>query len=61
MVVGTGGRSHYAWGTIQPNSLVRNNDTYGVLRLALSAGSWSFGFVPEAGKTFTDAGSGTCH
>lgn len=61
IVVGTGGKSHYAWGAIQPNSLVRNNDTYGVLRLTLSAGSYAFSFLPEAGKTFTDAGSGTCH
>lgn len=60
-VVGTGGKSHYAWGTIQPNSLVRNNDTYGVLRVALSAGSWSFSFIPEAGRSFTDSGTGTCH
>ena len=61
IVVGTGGRSHYAWGTIQPNSLVRNNDTYGVLRLALSAGSWTFDFLPVAGQTFRDSGTGTCH
>lgn len=61
MVVGTGGRSHYATGTIRANSLVRNSDTYGVLRLALGAGTWSFNFVPEAGKSFTDSGSGTCH
>jgi acid phosphatase type 7 len=61
MVVGTGGRSHYAFGTIRANSLVRNGDTYGVLRLSLASGSWSYGFVPETGKTFNDAGSGTCH
>lgn len=61
IVVGTGGKSHYAWGAIQPNSLVRNNDSYGVLRLSLSAGSWSFKFVPVAGKSFTDSGTGTCH
>lgn len=61
IVVGTGGKSHYAFGTIRANSLVRNGDTYGVLRLALSPGSWTFDFIPEAGKTFTDAGSGTCH
>ena len=61
IVVGTGGRSHYAFGTIRPNSVVRNGDSYGVLRLALSAGSWTFTFVPEAGKTFTDSGTGTCH
>lgn len=61
IVVGTGGRSHYAFGTIRSNSLVRNGDTYGVLRLALSAGSWSFDFIPQAGKIFTDSGTGTCH
>lgn len=61
IVVGTGGRSHYATGTVRPNSLVRNSDTYGVLRLTLGAGGWSFSFVPIAGKTFTDQGTGTCH
>jgi len=61
IVVGTGGRSHYPFGAIQPGSLVRNNDTYGVLRLALSASSWTFTFLPEAGKTFTDSGTGSCH
>jgi len=60
-VVGTGGRSHYAVGTVKVNSLVRNTDTYGVLRLALSSNGWSFSFLHEAGKTFTDSGSGSCH
>lgn len=61
IVAGMGGRSHYGFGTVQPNSLVRNGDTYGVLRLTLSAGSWSFDFLHEAGKSFTDSGAGTCH
>lgn len=61
IIVGTGGRSHYAFVTIRANSVVRNNDTFGVLRLSLAAGSWAFLFVPEAGKTFSDSGSGTCH
>lgn len=61
IVVGTGGRDFYRFGTIRPNSLVRNANTHGVLRLSLSAGSWSSEFVPVAGKTFTDSGSGTCH
>lgn len=60
-VVGTGGRSHYPFGRIVANSLIRNNTTYGVLRLELLASSWSFTFVPVAGKTFTDTGTGTCH
>ena len=61
-VVGTGGKSiETAWGTIQPNSLVRDNSTYGVLKMTLSAGQASFKFMPEAGKTFTDSGTITCH
>lgn len=60
-VVGTGGRSHYAFELVRSNSLVRNDDTYGVLRLELAQGSFSFTFIPVAGATFTDSGSGTCH
>jgi hypothetical protein len=60
-VVGTGGASHYSIGTIQPNSQVRNSDTYGVLKLTLHPGSYEWQFVPEAGKTFTDSGSDRCH
>jgi acid phosphatase type 7 len=61
MVVGTGGRSHYDFVTIRANGLVRDNTTYGVLRLVLSDGGWSFDFVPVAGGTFSDSGSRTCH
>lgn len=60
-VVGTGGRSHYPIGPAIANSLVRNDDTYGVLELRLYALAWSFEFLPVAGKSFTDSGSGTCH
>jgi acid phosphatase type 7 len=61
MVVGTGGRSHYDFPTIRANSLVRDNTSYGVLRLELADGGWSFEFVPVAGASFTDRGGGTCH
>ena len=60
-IVGTGGESHYAFGTIQPNSQVRNNDSFGVLKLTLHPTSYDFAFIPEAGKTFTDSGSTACH
>ena len=60
-VVGTGGAHHAAWGTTKPNSQVRNNDTYGVLKLTLRPGGYDWRFVPEAGRTFTDSGSSTCH
>ena len=60
-VVGTGGRSHYSFHSIKPNSQVRNSDTFGVLRLTLHVASYDWRFMPEAGKTFTDAGSADCH
>jgi hypothetical protein len=60
-VVGTGGKSRLAWGTVKPNSLVRQNSTFGVLKLTLHADAYEWGFVPEPGKSFTDAGSGSCH
>lgn len=59
--VGTGGRAFYSIGAIQPNSEVRNNTTFGVLKLTLGAGTYSWQFVPVAGQTFTDTGSGSCH
>src|SRR3712207_4029154 len=60
-VVGTGGRSHYGFGAILPTSEERNADTYGVLKLTLKADGYDWQFVPEAGKTFSDSGSGACH
>jgi len=59
-VVGTGGAGLYPFPTIQPNSQVRNNTTYGVLKLTLHATSYDWEFVPIAGQTFTDSGSATC-
>jgi hypothetical protein len=60
--VGTGGRApHYAFGPLVANSEARNNDTFGVLRLDLKPAGYDWTFLPEAGRTFTDTGSGTCH
>src|SRR5207248_11597314 len=41
-IVGTGGKNHYAFVTLQPNSEVRNSDTYGVLKLTLHANSYDW-------------------
>jgi hypothetical protein len=61
-IVGTGGRSHYPFpGAPHPNTAVRNDKTYGVLKLTLHSGSYDWAFVPVAGQTFTDMGSGQCH
>jgi hypothetical protein len=60
-VVGSGGKSHHAWGALAANSEVRNNATFGVLRLTLHKASYDWQFVPESGASFTDSGSGSCH
>ncbi len=60
-VVGTGGRSHYDFDTIQPNSEIRNNDTFGILKLTLMSDRYQWEFIAEEGKTFTDSGETQCH
>jgi hypothetical protein len=59
-VVGTGGASHGKIRTVQPNSQMRNAITYGVLKLTLHPTSYSWKFVPVAGKTFKDSGTTAC-
>ena len=59
-VIGSGGRGHYPFGVPIANSEVRNNDAFGVLKLTLRPTSYSWEFIPELGKTFTDSGSAPC-
>ena len=59
--MGTGGVGTSGFSTIQPNSQVRARSSLGVLQLTLKPAGYDFRFVPVAGQTFTDAGSGTCH
>jgi hypothetical protein len=64
MIVGTGGRSHYLFsdgGIVKASSEVREDSTYGILRLVLRSGGYEWEFVPQAGRTFIDSGSDTCH
>jgi uncharacterized protein YjdB len=60
-VVGTGGTSLRSVGTPIANSEVVNSDTHGVMKFTLRAGGYDWEFIPIAGKTFTDRGSGSCH
>jgi Ca2+-binding RTX toxin-like protein len=60
-VVGTGGAFFTGISTKKPNSEVRQNSTYGVLSLTLGASSYTWKFVPESGKSFTDSGTTACH
>lgn len=60
-VVGTGGKNHYRFHAIRSNSEVRDQPTFGVLKLTLGKDAYRWDFVPVAGQTFTDSGTGTCH
>ena len=60
-VVGTGGVGHYSGHSAIPNSEVFDGSTFGVLKLTLNATSFSWQFIPAAGQSFTDSGSGSCH
>jgi hypothetical protein len=60
-VVGTGGASLRSFGTVRANSQVRNSTTHGVIKLTLSATGYAWQFIPIAGKTFADSGTGACH
>jgi hypothetical protein len=58
--VGTGGES-----TALPVAIHSHSEAisaaFGILKLALYADRYTWEFVPVAGETFTDRGSGTCH
>lgn len=60
-VIGTGGRDFYGFGKILPTSEAQNDTSYGVLKLILHPTGYDWQFIPVAGSTFTDSGSGECH
>jgi hypothetical protein len=59
-VVGTGGAFFTGLSTTKPNSQVRQNNTFGVLKLTLHPTSYDWRFVSESGKSFTDSGTEAC-
>lgn len=60
-VVGTGGKNHRPFGRPDPNSELRDATAFGVLKLTLREKAYDWQFIPEAGQTFTDSGTGNCH
>jgi acid phosphatase type 7 len=60
-VVGTGGAFFTGFSTVRPNSEVRNNKSYGVLRLTLHGTSYDWKLLPDKSGGFTDSGSTSCH
>jgi hypothetical protein len=61
IVAGTGGAPGGNEVQQAPGVEVVKTGTSGVLKLDLSAGFYSWEFVPIAGQTFTDSGEGSCH
>jgi hypothetical protein len=59
-IVGTGGASLHNPDEAEPNSEVRDNSTYGVLRLTLEPTSYAWQFHGAGPGTFTDSGSESC-
>jgi hypothetical protein len=58
--VGTGGESTETMIAVAQYSEARS-DAFGILKLTLDAGSYSWEFIPTVPGQFTDVGSGTCH
>jgi hypothetical protein len=58
--VGTGGATLYGFGTPAPNSETRAS-VHGVLKLYLQASGYAWEFIPVAGQSYRDGGTGTCH
>lgn len=62
IIVGTGGDGLDTPNTHRiPNSQVNISQVYGVLRLTLASGSYTWQFIPVAGQTGSDSGSAACH
>jgi 3',5'-cyclic AMP phosphodiesterase CpdA len=59
-VVGTGGGGLYEFKGPRPNSEVRNNRSYGVIKFTLRATDYTWDYVPGAGEQFHDSGTAAC-
>ncbi|MFT3713950.1 MAG: metallophosphoesterase [Archangium sp.] len=62
LTVGTGGIGFSDFSdTVAEGSQARQNDTFGVMKLELTATTWKATFVGVPGSKFTDQVSGECH
>jgi hypothetical protein len=60
-IVGTGGAGLMSLSTRLATSQASDDRTHGVLKLTLHSGSYDWNLVPQAGQTFTDSGTASCH
>jgi hypothetical protein len=61
-VVGTGGKNLLPWRNVPaPGTEIRDNSTFGVMKLTLHQTSYDWQFIPVVDGAFTDGGTGICH
>jgi len=60
IIVGTGGRDSQGFGTVAPNSLVRKNKIFGVMKLTLHPTGYDWAFIPDPATPFADSGTANC-
>ncbi len=61
-VVGTGGKSENELGAPRPGVVqVRQDNTYGILKMRLHETRYHWRFVATPGSSFTDSGTTSCH
>ncbi|HKQ57575.1 MAG TPA: metallophosphoesterase [Candidatus Eisenbacteria bacterium] len=60
-VVGTGGSGLYQFAAPIANTEAYDDTTHGVLKLTLGPGTYAWKFIPIAGQTYSDSGTGSCH
>jgi fibronectin type 3 domain-containing protein len=60
-VTGTGGDDLFTFSGILPNSEVRQNTNFGILRLTLHATSYDWRYLVAGTPTIQDAGMAACH
>jgi hypothetical protein len=59
-VVGTGGKNHYRFAAPPIAGEVRDDTSFGILKLTLHPTSYEWQFLPAPGYVFSDAGSMDC-
>lgn len=60
-VAGNGGTTFETLKAALNITEVQNAGTWGIVKFVLSNHGYTWEFIPVAGKTFKDSGSGTCH
>ena len=60
-VIGTGGRSLYAFSNPHPHSQSKQNSSLGVSKFTLEPNGYSWEFIAANGSDFKDNGTGKCY